>query len=80
MVVTDDSSSDLDTKLRLTLVSNKLLFDIQNDDTGIGELIASTSSVDSLMSWDELSGRLFIVVSGWSDEWEMRSTLMTLGM
>lgn len=80
MAVTDGSSSDLDTKLRLNLVSNKLFFDTPNDDTEVGELVASTSSLDSLMSWDESSGRIFIVVSGWTDEWEMRSTLMTLGM
>lgn len=73
-------ASDLDSDFRLELISNKLCFNPQSDDRGAVEQIASTSSVDALMAWDEYSGKIFMIVSGWSDEWEMRSTLMILGI
>lgn len=36
------------------------------------------NGADAPMAWDEESGRLFIVRSDWSDEWDLRNTLIVV--
>lgn len=61
------------------LVSAKLRLPMGSEGgEGGSSIMGELSGADSPMAWDEQSGRLFIVRSGWSEEWEVRNTLVVM--